>query len=320
MDPSRIEPRAAETPQRGLFRGPARARGKSKSYRERERDNIGGAHNDPKTGSLFARGQPPSAQRSSPMSHMSARPYRELERWGGGGGARGGGQGTRNQRSPGVGWRWGIIARLRSLREEDSAGRLHRLPVVIIGCPPLSPNLPCRALAACSYASGTNRAEGKGARARARARCPPVFCRVCVIIRCARARLDRPASFLHLSDLAGIRGSIAARIGLGSGSDAKITGIRAAAERDSRPGESTRVASEHRTPLRRLTCEREINRRNGREGKRAHRGHASGGYLRLTITGVAGRFISRCQTSGMHSLSPLAPDRPRRRTGLRATL
>jgi len=90
MDPSRIEPRAAETPQRGLFRGPARARGKSKSYRERERDNIGGAHNDPKTGSLFARGQPPSAQRSSPMSHMSARPYRELERWGGGGGARGG--------------------------------------------------------------------------------------------------------------------------------------------------------------------------------------------------------------------------------------
>lgn len=26
---------------------------------------------------------------------------------------------------PGLGWRWGIIARLRSLREEDSVGRLH---------------------------------------------------------------------------------------------------------------------------------------------------------------------------------------------------
>lgn len=85
-----------------VFHASARARGKSESYQASEGDNIGGAHND----------RTPGASSGHPRA--SARGVCALYR----GRERGIGD-------PGVGWRWGIIARLRSLREEDSVGRLH---------------------------------------------------------------------------------------------------------------------------------------------------------------------------------------------------
>jgi len=68
---------------------------------ESEGDNIGGAHND----------RTPGASSGHPRKvRVVYTLYRGRERGIG---------------DPGVGWRWGIIARLRSLREEDSVGRLH---------------------------------------------------------------------------------------------------------------------------------------------------------------------------------------------------